>query len=81
MSDEEFPEEEEQQSEENEEPAEPEILRPSRDEMLYKCINRDCKAEMSIADIESLQGIKCPYCGGRILVKIRPQTANRVKCD
>ncbi|HHN81703.1 MAG TPA: DNA-directed RNA polymerase subunit P [Methanomicrobia archaeon] len=32
-------------------------------------------------DLDNVQGIKCPFCGGRILVKMRPKEAKRVGCE
>ncbi|MBN1786100.1 MAG: DNA-directed RNA polymerase subunit P [Candidatus Methanofastidiosa archaeon] len=47
---------------------------------MYKCINRECRKELSINDLDNVQGIKCPYCGGRVLIKLRPKQAKRVGC-
>jgi len=52
-----------------------------RDLKVYKCINKECKAELSMNDLDNVQGIKCPFCGGRILVKMRPKEAKRVGCE
>mgnify|MGYP001770752921 CR=1 FL=1 len=41
----------------------------------YLCIN--CKR---IIDHETaLKRVKCPYCGSKILVKLRPETIKKVK--
>ena len=48
---------------------------------LYKCINKDCKEELSAADLDNVQGIKCPYCGGRVLIKLRAHDGKRVGCE
>jgi len=48
---------------------------------MYKCINKECKAELSLADLENVQGVKCPFCGGRVLIKLRAQDGKRVSCE
>ncbi|HPR40973.1 MAG TPA: hypothetical protein PK718_00290 [Candidatus Methanofastidiosa archaeon] len=59
-----------------------ELVRPviDRDEKMYKCINRECRKELSLNDLDNVQGIKCPYCGGRVLIKLRPKQSKRVGC-
>lgn len=42
--------------------------------MVYKCAH--CKQTVEID--KDLQGIRCPFCGHRILVKERPTTIKRV---
>ena len=39
---------------------------------MYKCIN--CKKI-----IPKLETIRCPYCGSRIFVKVRPPIVKKVK--
>lgn len=40
---------------------------------MYKCI----KCKKTIPNIEGT--VRCPYCGARILSKMRPQTVKRVQ--
>ena len=40
---------------------------------MYKCIN----CGKIVADFE--ERIRCPYCGGRIFIKLRPEVVKRVK--
>lgn len=43
----------------------------------YKC--GKCGKEFTDEDIKLLPGIKCPYCGYRVIYKIRPSSIRRVK--
>jgi len=43
----------------------------------YKCGR--CGREFDEKDIELLPGIKCPYCGYRVIYKVGPATIRRVK--
>lgn len=45
--------------------------------MVYIC--HTCKREVTPEGLKTLPGVKCPYCGGRILYKIRPPVVKRVK--
>ncbi|MCK5152267.1 MAG: DNA-directed RNA polymerase subunit P [Candidatus Thorarchaeota archaeon] len=45
--------------------------------MVYVC--HTCKTEVTPEGLKTLPGVKCPYCGGRILYKIRPPVVKRVK--
>ena len=48
-------------------------------EIIYYCANRKCGKEVTPEDLESLPGVKCPHCGGRILYKARPKIVRPVK--
>ena len=45
--------------------------------MVYVC--HTCKREVTPEGLKTLPGVKCPYCGGRVLYKIRPPVVKRVK--
>lgn len=45
----------------------------------YVCARKECKMEIDEAKLASLPGIKCPYCGYRILYKKRPSIIKRIK--
>ncbi|NLI62863.1 MAG: DNA-directed RNA polymerase subunit P [Methanosarcinaceae archaeon] len=45
--------------------------------MTYYCIR--CKREMDINYEQP--GVRCSYCGYRLLVKKRPQTIKRIKAE
>ncbi|NHJ13724.1 MAG: DNA-directed RNA polymerase subunit P [Candidatus Thorarchaeota archaeon] len=45
--------------------------------MVYVC--HTCSREVTPEGLKTLPGVKCPYCGGRILYKIRPPVVKRVK--
>ncbi len=47
--------------------------------MVYICHN--CKHEVTPEDLKTLPGVKCPFCGGRILYKVRPPVVKRVKSN
>lgn len=44
--------------------------------MIYVC--GQCKKEVSFEGLKMLQGIKCPYCGYRILYKVRPPVVKKI---
>ena len=46
-------------------------------EVPYIC--HQCKREVTSEGLKTLPGVKCPYCGGRILYKTRPPVVKRVK--
>ncbi len=58
-----------------------EILSQDEEPKMFKCINKECKAELSTKDIDNIQGIKCPFCGGRVLVKLRSKGSKRASCE
>ncbi len=41
---------------------------------MYKCLN--CGREIDPESIE--KKIRCPYCGYRIVIKVRPKTVKKV---
>ena len=43
----------------------------------YKCAN--CGRIIDAKELEILPGIRCPYCGAKILYKVRPPKIRRVK--
>ena len=43
--------------------------------MEYKCYS--CGKEVTQEDI--MKRIRCPYCGGKILFKKRPETVKKIK--
>ena len=43
----------------------------------YKCVQ--CGAIITSDQLASMLGIKCPYCGYRILRKMRPPIVKRIK--
>jgi len=45
--------------------------------VVYTCHN--CHREVTPDGLRTLPGVKCPYCGGRILYKVRPPVVKRVK--
>ncbi|MCD6357581.1 MAG: DNA-directed RNA polymerase subunit P [Thermoproteales archaeon] len=49
----------------------------SSEERMYKCPK--CGKEFSKEEMEILPGVKCPYCGWRIVVKLRPPVVKTVK--
>lgn len=46
-------------------------------ERMYRCLK--CGKEFSRKDMEILPGVKCPYCGWRIVVKLRATKVKSVK--
>lgn len=46
-------------------------------EEIYKCAK--CSKKFSRKEMEVLPGVKCPYCGWRIVTKLRAPTVKRVK--
>ena len=47
------------------------------EEKAYRCLH--CGREFSRAELETLPGLRCPYCGNRVILKLRPPIAKRVK--
>ena len=45
----------------------------------YKCVQ--CGAGITSDQLASMLGIKCPYCGYRVLRKVRPPIVKRVKAE
>ncbi|MHA1409116.1 MAG: DNA-directed RNA polymerase subunit P [Candidatus Odinarchaeia archaeon] len=45
--------------------------------MMYVC--SECKKEVTLEGLKTLPGIKCPYCGSRILYKSRPPIVKKIK--
>jgi len=45
--------------------------------MPYVCAK--CGREMTAEDLKALPGVRCPYCGHRILYKARPPLIKKVK--
>ncbi|MEM1538056.1 MAG: DNA-directed RNA polymerase subunit P [Candidatus Nezhaarchaeales archaeon] len=45
--------------------------------MSYKC--GKCKRVFSKEELESMPGIRCPFCNGRILYKVRPNVVIKIK--
>jgi len=46
-------------------------------EKMYKCAK--CGKEFSKEEMEILPGVKCPYWGWRIVIKLRAPTVKRVR--
>ncbi|MEM2109954.1 MAG: DNA-directed RNA polymerase subunit P [Candidatus Odinarchaeota archaeon] len=46
--------------------------------MSYIC--GSCKKEVTIENLKTMPGIKCPYCGYRILYKVRPPIVKKIIC-
>ncbi|MBD3230603.1 MAG: DNA-directed RNA polymerase subunit P [Candidatus Lokiarchaeota archaeon] len=44
---------------------------------MYECGR--CKKEITLSEMGSLPGIKCSYCGYRILYKVRPPVVKKIK--
>ncbi len=49
----------------------------SENEPIYKCLR--CNKIFSKEELETLPGVRCPYCGYKIVIKLRPPVAKRVK--
>ncbi len=47
------------------------------EEKVYKCLH--CGRVFSREELETLPGVRCPYCGFRIVEKIRPPGVRKVK--
>ena len=47
--------------------------------MVYIC--HSCKREVTADGLKTLPGVKCPYCGGRILYKIPPCLEWKTECS
>jgi DNA-directed RNA polymerase subunit P len=45
--------------------------------ILYECLN--CGSKVSLEELSMTPEIKCPYCGYRVLKKVRPPIVKRVK--
>lgn len=45
----------------------------------YVCAKKECHREIDEEKLATLPGIKCPYCGYRILYKKRPVIMKRIK--
>jgi DNA-directed RNA polymerase subunit P len=45
--------------------------------ILYVCVH--CKSKITDTELELTPEIKCPFCGYRVLRKIRPSIVKRVK--
>ncbi|MHA1237973.1 MAG: DNA-directed RNA polymerase subunit P [Candidatus Odinarchaeia archaeon] len=45
--------------------------------MSYRC--GQCGGEVTSEELKTLPGVKCPYCGYRILYKTRPPIVKKVK--
>jgi DNA-directed RNA polymerase subunit P len=43
----------------------------------YMCSN--CRKIVDMKELFSLPGVRCPYCGYRILFKVRPQVVKEIK--
>jgi DNA-directed RNA polymerase subunit P len=54
---------------------------PNQNLLVFKVpyICHQCKREVTSEGLKTLPGVKCPYCGGRILYKTRPPVVKRVK--
>lgn len=44
---------------------------------MYKCVK--CGKEFSRSEMEILPGVKCPYCGWRIVIKLRTSAVKRMR--
>lgn len=49
----------------------------SQEELIYECLK--CNRLFSKEEMETLPGVRCPYCGHRVIMKVRPPIAKRVK--
>ena len=49
----------------------------AREEHMYRCLR--CGKTFTKEEMETLPGVRCPYCGYKIIVKLRPPIAKRVK--
>ncbi len=43
----------------------------------YKCAL--CGKEFDSRELEMLPGVRCPYCGFRVIFKVRPPIVKKVK--
>ena len=43
----------------------------------YIC--RNCKRTVSREELKTMPGVKCPHCGSRILIRVRPPRIKVVK--
>jgi DNA-directed RNA polymerase subunit RPC12/RpoP len=53
------------------------LFQKVRDYMIYVC--GECKKEVTFEGLETLPGIKCPYCGNRTLYKSRPPVVKKMR--
>ncbi len=52
--------------------------RPSESGLVYECVK--CGAKVALDELELRGGgVKCTYCGYRVLKKMRPPVVKRVK--
>lgn len=49
----------------------------THEELIYKCLK--CGKVFSKSEMETLPGVRCPYCGYKVVIKLRPPIAKRVK--
>jgi len=49
----------------------------STGERMYKCAK--CGKEFSKSDMEILPGVKCPFCGWRIVIKLRAPAIRKIR--
>lgn len=45
----------------------------------YVCARKECRKEIELKKLENVPGIKCPYCGYRILYKKRAAIIKQIK--
>ena len=43
----------------------------------YECLN--CGSKIGLEELSVIPEIKCPYCGYRVLKKVRPPIVKRIK--
>jgi DNA-directed RNA polymerase subunit P len=46
---------------------------------IYVCAKKECRKEIDDSKLATLPGIKCPFCGHRILYKKRPSIIKQIK--
>jgi len=44
---------------------------------MYKCIK--CGKILDKDSLDFSQSIKCPFCGGRVLIKVRPLLSKKIE--
>jgi len=47
------------------------------EERMYRCPK--CGKSFSRGEMQILPGVKCPYCGWRVVVKLRPFTVKTIR--